>query len=273
MSSASLPPTTFYAKMFLNSPPLIISEARNSYKPFFNLKKSNHDEHLPQTPYTFSVPHSPLSFPSLIQSNFYSGHAGLSLVTFGTNNQNSRSGEEDQRAVEAVLKLYAAIKNRNIGELSALIGEECRCICNFISAFQPFQGKNQVLYFFSSLMKYLGNNIEFVIKPVMDDGGMGVGVSWRLECTNTRVPLAKGFSFYMCHVYQGRVLIRNVEMFMEPLLHLEPLRLKITVSVMTIFNKLVSDVASKGKVQRAAYIFLTVFFMAASLFFSRFFLY
>lgn len=45
----------------------------------------------------------------------------------------------------------------------------------------------QVLAFFSSLMKKLGNNIEFVVQPTLEDG-MVVGVSWKL-----------GFPrFYLC---------------------------------------------------------------------------
>jgi hypothetical protein len=53
----------------------------------------------------------------------------------------SESGEGDHRALEAVLKLHSAIKSKNIHELSDIIGDECRCICNFFSFFQPFQGK------------------------------------------------------------------------------------------------------------------------------------
>lgn len=29
-----------------------------------------------------------------------------------------------------------------------------------------------------------------------------------VEWKSTHVPLGKGFSFYMCHVYQGKVLIK-----------------------------------------------------------------
>lgn len=54
----------------------------------------------------------------------------------------SSSGEEeDPRALEAVLKLYEAIKNKNLRELSDVLGDECRCACNFIPFFQAFQGK------------------------------------------------------------------------------------------------------------------------------------
>lgn len=54
----------------------------------------------------------------------------------------SGSGKDhDPRAVETVLKLYMAMKNKNFNEISDIIGEECLCICNFVSTFQPFLGK------------------------------------------------------------------------------------------------------------------------------------
>lgn len=82
---------------------------------------------------------SPISHHPLIHSSFSSSPRRLALVPFDA--KNSESGEEDHRALETVLKLYSAIKNKSINELSDLIGDECRCICNFFSFFQPFQGK------------------------------------------------------------------------------------------------------------------------------------
>ncbi|KAE8683148.1 putative Rho GDP-dissociation inhibitor [Hibiscus syriacus] len=174
-----------------------------------------------------------------IYSNFHSSYLKQSLVpvTYPSRKQRglstlvppvakgSGSGEEDsQGALETVLKLYSAIKNRNVHELSDIIDDECQCICNFFSCFRPLQGKKQVIEFFTSLIKYMGNHIEFVVQPTLNEG-MVVGIHWRLEWNNANVPLGKGFSFYTCHVYHGKVMIRNVEMFMEPLLHLEPFRL------------------------------------------------
>ncbi|KAG2684434.1 hypothetical protein I3760_10G077200 [Carya illinoinensis] len=166
---------------------------------------------------------SPTSYQPLVCSSFSSRNRRLAeLVPFDA--KNSGSGEEDHRALETVLKLYDAIKNKNILELSDVIGDECRCICNFFSFFQPFQGKMQVLDFFSNLIKSLGDNVELVVKPTFHDG-LSVGVSWRFEWNKVHVPLGKGFSFHVLQVYQGKVYIRNVEMFMEPLLHIEPFRL------------------------------------------------
>ncbi|KAL8555653.1 hypothetical protein ACS0TY_003458 [Phlomoides rotata] len=83
---------------------------------------------------------------------------------------------DEHGPLEAVLKLYDAIKNKNVNELSDIIAEECLCVSNFVSAFQPFLGKKQVLAFFSYLMKNLGNNLQFVVQQTVDDG-MVVAVS------------------------------------------------------------------------------------------------
>ncbi|KAL0398851.1 UNVERIFIED_CONTAM: hypothetical protein Sradi_2228400 [Sesamum radiatum] len=110
---------------------------------------------------------------------------------------------EEHSALDTVLKLYEAIKNKNVSEISDIIAEECLCVSNFVSGFQPFHGKKQVLAFFSTLMKNLGNNIEFVVQQTSDDG-MVVAVSWKLEWNEVPLPLGKGFGFYMYHVYQGK---------------------------------------------------------------------
>ncbi|THG20927.1 hypothetical protein TEA_024631 [Camellia sinensis var. sinensis] len=214
-------------------------------------------------------------------------YKGSSMVALGA--KNSGSGEEDNRALETVLKLYTAIGNRNISELSDVIAEECRCVSNFISIFQSFHGKKQVVDFFSTLMKCLGNNIQFVVQPTLNDG-MNVSVAWRLEWNTPNVLLGKGFGFYTCHIYQGKVVIRNVEMFMEPLLHIEPLRLKMMGVVLTVMDKIglydaafngkkmmgvvltvmdkigLYDAAFNGKVKKAIYLLLILPLMTALLF-------
>lgn len=84
--------------------------------------------------------HSPTSNQPRVYSCLSSRHRRLAALV-PLDAKNSGSGEEDHRALETVLKLYEAIKNKNIHDLSDVIGDECRCICNFFSFFQPFQGK------------------------------------------------------------------------------------------------------------------------------------
>ncbi|XP_051128480.1 uncharacterized protein LOC127249619 isoform X2 [Andrographis paniculata] len=143
--------------------------------------------------------------------------------------KNSDPEEEKQRtATEVVLKLYEAIKNKNVNKLSDIIADECTCSSNIFSAFQIFRGKKQVLDFFSCLMKKLGDDIVFVVQPTLDDG-IAVGVSWKLEWKQVHLSLGKGFSVHTYHIYRGHAMIENVEIFMEPLLQMEPLRLMITL--------------------------------------------
>ncbi|KAM3701318.1 hypothetical protein ACJW30_05G161500 [Castanea mollissima] len=252
--------------------------------------------------YVLGNSHSPISHQPLIYSSFSSRHTRLALVPI--NAKNSESGEEDHfdakhsgsgeedhfdakdsgsrekdhfdakdsgsrekdhRALETVNKFYAAIKNKNINQLSDIIGDECRCICNFSSFFQTYEGKMQVLDFLSNLIKSFGNNFEFIVKPTLHDG-MHVGVSWRIECKNIRVPLGKGFSFHIMQYYQGKVYLRNVEMFMEPLLHIEPVRLKLIAFVMKLIDKMDIHIGSKSKGKRVVYFLLAMFLIVASVY-------
>ncbi|GAV65215.1 hypothetical protein CFOL_v3_08730, partial [Cephalotus follicularis] len=209
---------------------------------------------------------SNLSHQPWIHTSFSSRHRGLSIVPLDS--KTTGPAEEDNRALETVLKLYSAIKKQNIRELSDIIGDECRCVCNFNSFFQPFHGKTQVLGFFTALITSLGNNIEFVVKPTLHDG-MTVGVQWKLEWSKTHMPLGKGFSLIICHDYRGKVFIRNVEMFMEPILHIEPLRLKIMAYALTMIDKMSPNSVFKSRMKKAICIVLTLFVMAAILSFLK----
>ncbi|KAK3032725.1 hypothetical protein RJ639_035169 [Escallonia herrerae] len=249
----------------------------NLYSPRFDLKSSNVIS-------CQGADDSKFMHPQQVscKRRLFSRQTGSSLVVFSAN-KDAGSSKGDGRALEAVLRLYTAIEQRNLSDMSDIIGEECRCICNFLSTSRLFYGKKQVLEFFSSLMRYLGNNIEFVIQPTLHDG-MNVGISWRLEWKKTRVPMGKGFSFYMCHIYQGKALIRqesernkncvvdispfkNVEMFMEPLLHIGLLRLKMMGFMMNIMDKMGSKAPMKVKAKRVACILFTLFLLAALMFY------
>lgn len=66
---------------------------------------------------------------------------GLSLIAFDGNKNSEPVGEDDNQALDAVMKLYSAFKNKNTNELSEILADECSCVCNFLSFFQTFQGK------------------------------------------------------------------------------------------------------------------------------------
>ncbi|XP_010539526.1 PREDICTED: uncharacterized protein LOC104813576 [Tarenaya hassleriana] len=145
--------------------------------------------------------------------------------------------EDESKAVETVLQLYTDIKNKNMKGVAEVIGDECNCFCNFLSTFRSLHGKKQVLAFFYWLMKILGENTKLVVKP-SSKNGLTVGVHWRLEWEKPNIPLGKGFSFHICHVYQGKLLIKNLEMFMEPIFHMEPIRLKAIAFAVSMAEKM-----------------------------------
>ncbi|XP_030533414.1 uncharacterized protein LOC115742982 [Rhodamnia argentea] len=225
-----------------------------------------HGLHIHSDPLTPSHDSIPCYRPSTIsyESWHFRRKKGLLLKPLTATNSSSLGNEEDHRALEAVLKLYTAIQNKNLRELSDILGDECRCVCNFIPFCQAFQGKKQVLAFFSNLIKTLGNNIEFVVQPTTHDG-MSIGVAWKLEWKET-VPLGKGFSFHICQIYQGRVLIRNVEMFMESFPHMELFRLKMMGFLISMLEKMSSYMPSKSKSKRAGFIVLLVLLSLAAIF-------
>ncbi|KAJ6300854.1 hypothetical protein OIU76_021620 [Salix suchowensis] len=245
MAIVSLPTLLNGTRLFLsNSPPKLTPQARNSYNP-----ATDHKNIRTGICACVAKCHPQFLHQPLIETSFSSRHRGLFPLVPSNAKTSSGSGEEDNPAVETVLKLYKAIKNKNIREMSDIIDDECRCVCNFFSS-QSFQGKQQVLDFFKILIKFLGNNFEFVVQPTFHDG-LNVGVAWRLNWSKTHVPIGKGFSFHVLQVYQGRIIIRNVEMFMEPILHIEPFRVKMMGLAMSVVDKMSSCRLSRDKVKKA----------------------
>ncbi|KAK9155435.1 hypothetical protein Sjap_002915 [Stephania japonica] len=147
--------------------------------------------------------HLPLLNNGNTDMNIYPRNGNSPIFTSGSKGL-APWGEDNPKALETVLKFYDAIKRRNLQELANVIGDECRCVSNLISSFHPLEGKKQVLELFSFLMKHMGPDIQFVVQPTLHEG-MNIGVTWKLEWEKNNIPLGKGFSFYTCHAYQGRV--------------------------------------------------------------------
>lgn len=81
---------------------------------------------------------SSFSYQSSCHRSLYSEklQRGQSLIAFDGNN--SESEAEDDHALDSVMKLYSAFKNKKIHELSA---DERRRVSNFLSFFETFQGR------------------------------------------------------------------------------------------------------------------------------------
>ncbi|TKY72229.1 hypothetical protein E2542_SST00968 [Spatholobus suberectus] len=183
---------------------------------------------------------SSFPFQSSRHRNSYSGkQRGLSLIAFDA--KNSESEGEDNHTLDAVMKLYSAFKKKNTHELSA---DERRLVSNFISFFEAFQGRTQVLKFFSYLASIFGNNFQIVVKPTPQDG-INVGLQWKFEWDKIHIPLGKGFSLHINHTYHGKAVIRNIEMFMEPLLHLHPFVLKMKIGLRKFMENIGSFMVSE----------------------------
>ncbi|KAE9599105.1 hypothetical protein Lal_00044164 [Lupinus albus] len=189
------------------------------------------------SPLFFSVTYNscnislPFSYQSSIHRNLCSMRKrGISLIAFDAND--SESGSEDNKTKDAFMKFYSAFKNNEFPNIPA---DECRGVFNFLSF---FQGKMQVLKVFSNLIKSLRKNIQFEVKHTVEDG-MDVGVHWKFEWNKIHFPLGKGWSFHLSQTYKGKAVIRNFEMLMEPLVHLEPYKLKMITSI-TKFAEIIS---------------------------------
>ncbi|KAJ4980801.1 hypothetical protein NE237_031638 [Protea cynaroides] len=232
----------------------LISRSTEAYHTHQNLKPRN-STLFQVTPASLYFP-STLSTQGLGQRSFIFKRTG-SLQVHCSSEIPPASGEDDHGALETVLKLYNAIKHKNLRELSDVIGDECRCVCNFVPFLHLFRGKKQVLEFFNCLLKSLGKDIEIVIRPTMHDG-LDVGIAWKLVWKTTHMPLGKGISFYSLHSYQGKVWIKSIEMFMEPLLNIEPFRLKLMRFVMSLLDKIGSKIIIKGRERKLLYIKLTL---------------
>lgn len=154
MGSISSPTHAFCLRPQLVSP-LFATKSSCSYNPRFNLKSIPKAQQ-PQRLQVVDGSLPPLSNQALLQLGFSPNRKRLLPVVSCSSetavpNEGPPEGpqevpkekpkDEDHRAVETVQKLYTAIKNKNVKEVSDVIGDECRCFCNFISASQPFHGK------------------------------------------------------------------------------------------------------------------------------------
>ncbi|KHN40828.1 hypothetical protein glysoja_015195 [Glycine soja] len=200
------------------------------------------------------------------RSLYYEKQRGLSLIAFDGNNSESE-GEDGHHGLDSVMKLYSAFKNKKIHELSA---DERRRVSNFLSFFETFQGRTQVLEFFSYLTSILGNNIQIIFKPTPHEG-VNAGLQWKFEWDKIHLPLWKGFSLHISHTYHGRAVIRNIETFMEPLLHLRPFGLKMKIGLREFVEKIASFMVSEfgNKAKRILYLVLAVSSLTAFLFFMK----
>lgn len=122
MASTLAPSPSHFCKMFTNAIPFHLAG------PKMKLLHANRSHNISQQ----------MHFHNCNGSRRRARTASAAAHGDGGDGDDSKS---EQRAVEAVLKLYEAIKNKNVHQLSDVIAEECSCVSNFVSSFQPFLGK------------------------------------------------------------------------------------------------------------------------------------
>ncbi|KAL6207210.1 hypothetical protein ACLB2K_024454 [Fragaria x ananassa] len=200
--------------------------------------------------------HPPFSGQPLIQRR----HKELLVVPLfcAKNSPEGEGGEDkqDPRTLEKLLKLYNAMKNKNLLELSEVVADEPECVGNLSPIIQTLRGKKKVVDFLLNLIQHLGSGIEFIIKPTFHDG-MKVGLQWALEWDKTHTPFGKGFGFHISHHYKGKLVIKNAEMFIEPLLHF-PYRMKMKGIMTALTEKMGSSAMFKGGASKAVLSILVI---------------
>lgn len=126
MASTSVP---FTLRFYTNSTPFVPAPNIAHDSTRTKLRHANLSQSISQ----------PIHFPNVFSNrngSTRSPHAAVACIA------NGDSGPpEEHRALETVLKLYEAIKSKNLNEVSEIIAEECSCVSNFVSAFQPYLGK------------------------------------------------------------------------------------------------------------------------------------
>ncbi|RWR71873.1 hypothetical protein CKAN_00005700 [Cinnamomum micranthum f. kanehirae] len=144
---------------------------------------------------------------------------------------------DDPEAIHTIVELYSAMHNRNLQALSDLIADDCNCTCYFTPLCNVHKGKENVVGFLTALLGSMGEHMMFEIETSCYGEGDNVGILWQLEWKGNRVPFGKGCTIYSCEEKEGKLLIRDMEMFMESYVKLGFLQLRLTGMLMLIFSK------------------------------------
>ncbi|KAK7359863.1 hypothetical protein VNO77_01828 [Canavalia gladiata] len=232
----------------------------------YNCCNSSIPRKLSRKVHAHANPLSSFSYQSSIHRNLYSKtQRGQSLIAFDS--KNSESEEDDDQALDSTTEFGSAFQDKT-GETVLIL--DVKHVTHNVLWCISFALMQKLLELFSNLMSKFANNIYIVVKPTLNDG-MNVGVQWKFEWNKVDIPLGKGFSLHISHTYHGKAVIRNIEMFIGPLIHLEPLRLKMKVSLCEFMKKIRSLLVleSGNKAKRISYVVVAVLSLAAFFFFMK----
>ncbi|ONK68517.1 uncharacterized protein A4U43_C05F12660 [Asparagus officinalis] len=178
-----------------------------------------------------------------------------------------KNSEPNNGLYKASKWLYTSMKNQNVQEFIEVIGDDRRGF-----RYDPFTLfiiksllKQQCSIVLSSLMVFIANHLEVVVKPITTGGVPDIGLKWNFEWSNNYIPLGPACSLYTTHMYTGKILLRNGKALIAPLLPLELLKKKMKEVVIPIFGKISTATVFKGKRKSALLTcLLAILFMVIS---------
>lgn len=115
---------------------------------------------------------------------------------------------------ETIKRFYTCINKKDLNQLGKFISDD-DCFFDDCSFYKPFQGKKEVMEFFSQLIASMGPNIEFKIGLVSEGDDFTTGVNWHLEWNKKQIPFTKGCSFYECSTEGMKLVIKRARVITE----------------------------------------------------------
>ncbi|PON99663.1 Polyketide cyclase SnoaL-like domain containing protein [Trema orientale] len=133
-----------------------------------------------------------------------------------------------------VRDFHDAINARDMNKLDQLLSEECHY--EDLTFYLPFEGKEGVKRFFSSVIDAMGRNGLIAIDRMTEGEGLTASVVWHLEWKHKEIPFTSGCGLFECEEVNGRLLIRKITGVEEFALKPGDLILKLVKSVTTFFD-------------------------------------
>ncbi|KAJ8642539.1 hypothetical protein MRB53_004287 [Persea americana] len=87
---------------------------------------------------------------------------------------------DDPQAINTIVELYSAMRNRNLQAFSDLIADDCNCTCYFTPLCNVHKGKENVVGFLTALLGSMGEHMVFEIETSCYGEGDNVGILWQL---------------------------------------------------------------------------------------------
>ncbi|GLJ10424.1 hypothetical protein SUGI_0128010 [Cryptomeria japonica] len=123
------------------------------------------------------------------------------------------SQDEEPSAAAIVDSFYAAINRKDFTLLSNLLAEDCILHRTLFS--EPFEGKERVMKLIRDSVDPMDSETRFVIDETIEGTPNKVGKIWHLEQKRADFIFDRGFSFHSCKSYQGKLLISDIEVFIN----------------------------------------------------------